>query len=296
MYIFHRVQKEATSEPAEKKDSFSSQDTEYEYLLRLLGAPAKLIMSSLPFNTTKYTKTSSSESNSATEIPTLTPTLTSTTTTTTTMTTTTTKSTTTEKTTIATNLISPRQISSNNTELIHNIYKQQQIHESKKLFFEQFCKQPNLDALTRTEWGNVFVFKGDMIWHIRGLTKWSIVDYEGWPKKISSIFTGVPEHINSAFFLENHYYFTKGELIWKFSISKSYNTHYEAVAGYPRSLNLEFPHIPYKSVDSAFSSGSSVFFFKGKYTEFLYRYFKYTLLSLIFIMVQISVSGRVLGM
>lgn len=35
------------------------------------------------------------------------------------------------------------------------------------------------------------------------------------------------------------------------------------VLGYPKVLTDEFPHIPFESVDSAFSIGSSVFFFNG---------------------------------
>ena len=71
------------------------------------------------------------------------------------------------------------------------------------------CKEPDVDAITRTEWGNAFVFKGDFIWHIRGLTKWRLFDYEGWPKKSNELFFGLPRNIDSAYLLGDYYYFTK---------------------------------------------------------------------------------------
>lgn len=37
------------------------------------------------------------------------------------------------------------------------------------------------------------------------------------------------------------------------------------VTGYPRNLKEEYPDIPFKTVDSAFSIASSIFFFKGIY-------------------------------
>ncbi len=262
---------QSTSIASEKKISFSSPDAEYEHLLRILGIPAKLVMATDALNTTDFTSFNSTSISSynSTEISNTDISLAKAVTDITINTITTTKS------------ISPRLMQPNDTDFFNNIYSQQQKHESKKLFFEQFCKQPDVDAMTRTEWGNVFVFKGDMMWHIRGLTKWSIVDYEGWPKKSSSMFPDLPNNIDSAFFLENHYYFTKDKLIWKYSLSKSSSTRYIAITGYPKVLQSEFPNIPYKSVDSAFSSGSSVFFFKGKKSKYLlisrfnYNYFLY---------------------
>lgn len=77
------------------------------------------------------------------------------------------------------------------------------------MFFDQFCKKPEIDEMVRTEWGNVYVFKGDLVWHVKGLTKWRIVDYEGWPKKISTLFPQLPDSIDAAYLLDNHYFFTK---------------------------------------------------------------------------------------
>lgn len=81
---------------------------------------------------------------------------------------------------------------------------------SKKITFDNLCgKESKIDAITRTEFGNSFVFKGNLIWHIKGLTNWRLVDYNGWPKNIIHIFSDLPDNIDSAYFSQNHYYFTK---------------------------------------------------------------------------------------
>ena len=71
------------------------------------------------------------------------------------------------------------------------------------------CYDPVIDAITRTEWGNAFIFKGSYVWHIRGLTKWRLFDYEGWPKKINVIFPYLPSNIDSAYYFGENYFFTK---------------------------------------------------------------------------------------
>jgi hypothetical protein len=52
-------------------------------------------------------------------------------------------------------------------------------------------------------------FLGDYIWHIRGLTKWRLFDYEGWPKQIGELFPNLPGNIDGAFFHTDSYFFTK---------------------------------------------------------------------------------------
>lgn len=56
----------------------------------------------------------------------------------------------------------------------------------------------------------------------------------------------------------------KNQTLWKYKIILSYPPKYVLVVGYPRNLKEEYPDIPFKSVDSAFSIASSIFFFKGK--------------------------------
>ena len=53
---------------------------------------------------------------------------------------------------------------------------------------------------------------GDYVWHIRGLTKWRLFDYEGWPKPINELFPGLPGKIDSAYYFDDHYFFTKVKL------------------------------------------------------------------------------------
>lgn len=47
------------------------------------------------------------------------------------------------------------------------------------------------------------------MWHIRGLTKWRLFDYDGWPKLIQDLFPGLPGKIDSAFLHDDQYFFTK---------------------------------------------------------------------------------------
>ena len=55
----------------------------------------------------------------------------------------------------------------------------------------------------------------------------------------------------------------KNESIWKYKIVLTYPPKYVLLKGYPRLLKEEYPDIPFRSVDSAFSIASSIFFFKG---------------------------------
>lgn len=50
---------------------------------------------------------------------------------------------------------------------------------------------------------------GNYVWHVRGLTKWRLFDYEGWPRLISSLFPGLPSNIDAAYLYDDHYHFTK---------------------------------------------------------------------------------------
>ena len=98
------------------------------------------------------------------------------------------------------------------TRVTNNPTTESMIKTTAKLVEEEpadLCNDPIVDAITRTEWGNALVFKGDYIWHIRGLTKWRLFDYEGWPKKITQLFPGLPGNIDSAYLYDDLYHFTK---------------------------------------------------------------------------------------
>ena len=53
-------------------------------------------------------------------------------------------------------------------------------------------------------------------------------------------------------------------MIWKYKLVMSYPQKYEIIEGYPKQIKEEYPYIPFKSVDAAFSVATSIFFFKGK--------------------------------
>jgi hypothetical protein len=89
-----------------------------------------------------------------------------------------------------------------------------------------------------------------------------LFDYEGWPKRIGSLFPSLPGHIDSAFHFGENYFFTKEEKIWKYKPISSYPPLYELAYGYPKQLREEYPYIPFSSVDAAFSISDAIFFFK----------------------------------
>lgn len=134
--------------------------------------------------------------------------------------------------------------------------------DKKKSAPADLCNDPYIDAITRTEWGNAFIFKGDNVYHVRGLTKWRLFDYEGWPKRINDLFPRLPTSIDSAYYFGENYFFTKNDLIWKYRSVASYPPRYEMVDGYPMLIRDEYPDIPFRSIDSAFAAGASIFFFK----------------------------------
>ena len=124
------------------------------------------------------------------------------------------------------------------------------------------CEVSFTNFRLRSYSGLAFII-GNYIWHIRGLTKWRLFDYDGWPKKISALFPGLPGHVDSAYLYDDIFHFTKDEMLWKYKIVLSYPPKYVLIYGYPKPLKEEYPDIPFKSVDSAFSIASSIFFFKG---------------------------------
>lgn len=152
------------------------------------------------------------------------------------------------------------------------------------------CESPEIDEITRTEWGNAFVFKGDFVYHIRGLTKWRLFDYDGWPKRITDLFPNLPGHIDAAYFFDDHYYFTKNNMLWKYRIANSYPPKYVLDRGFPKLLKEEYPQLPFKTLDAAFAVATSIFFFKGH--EFWQSDWSSNVTSKVPIKVDAAVSWR----
>ncbi len=67
---------------------------------------------------------------------------------------------------------------------------------------------------------NIFINLDDLVWHIKGLTKWRLIDKEGWPKRINSLFPSLPNYIDTAYLMNNFYYFTKVKIVKNISIKR----------------------------------------------------------------------------
>lgn len=115
------------------------------------------------------------------------------------------------------------------------------------------CQDGTIDAITKTEDGNTYVFKGDYYWH---LLEDGIAD--GYPRRISDDWSGLPGNLDAALTWTDGktFFFKKGQY-WRFrnKIRSS---------GYPKSISVGFMGIPYH-VDAAFvwSGNGKTYFFKG---------------------------------
>lgn len=121
------------------------------------------------------------------------------------------------------------------------------------------CQNSAIDAITRTEDGNTYVFKGQYYWQItnEGLAN-------GYPAKISRDWDGLPGNIDAALtWSDGKTFFFKGDKYWRF-----FNKRREA--GYPKQISVGFAGIP-NNVDAAFvwsGNGKTYFFKKDKYWRF----------------------------
>lgn len=122
------------------------------------------------------------------------------------------------------------------------------------------CANPTVDAVTITADRSTYVFQGSNYWK---LTRDSVA--EGYPRRISQDWRGLPDNIDAAFTWESTRatYFIKGSKYWKFENMKPY-------PGYPKNLRDGFPGIP-NNVDTAFvwSGNGKIYFFKdNQYWKF----------------------------
>lgn len=120
------------------------------------------------------------------------------------------------------------------------------------------CRDSAVDAITRTEDGNTYVFRGLHYWQIKneGLA--------GSPGKISRDWDGLPGNLDAALtWSDGKTFFFKGDKYWRF-----FNKRREP--GYPKLISAGFAGIP-NNVDAAFvwsGNGKTYFFKKDKYWRF----------------------------
>ncbi|OWF43599.1 matrix metalloproteinase-16-like [Mizuhopecten yessoensis] len=116
----------------------------------------------------------------------------------------------------------------------------------------EICRNPTIDAITRTKDGSTYVFKG--IYHYR-LTKLGIET--GYPRKISTDWKGVTGPVDAALTWENGYtYVFKGKYYWKFENRR-------LIYG-PKRIVFGFRGVPI-NLDAAMVWGGNgkTYFFKG---------------------------------
>ena len=116
------------------------------------------------------------------------------------------------------------------------------------------CSTAAFDTILRSADGTSYVFRDDLYWR---LTSEAVA--EGYPKKISSDWSGLPNNIQAGFTWQDTKatYMFKGNQYWKFENMR-------AIAGYPKTIGEGFPGIP-SDVDAAFVWGGNnkIYFFKA---------------------------------
>lgn len=115
------------------------------------------------------------------------------------------------------------------------------------------CSDPKIDAITRTEDGNTFVFKGDYYWQLvsDGVAK-------GYPRRISADWDGLPGDLDAALtWVDGKTFFFKGNKYWRFRNRRR-------DIGYPKLISVGFAGIP-DNIDAAFvwSGNGRTYIFKG---------------------------------
>ncbi|XP_060082565.1 matrix metalloproteinase-16-like [Ylistrum balloti] len=116
----------------------------------------------------------------------------------------------------------------------------------------EICRNPTIDAITRTKDGSTYVFKGT--YHYR-LNKLGIE--KGYPRKISTDWKGVSGPVDAALTWENGYtYIFKGKYYWKFENRR-------LIYG-PKRIVFGFRGVP-NNLDAAMVWGGNgkTYFFKG---------------------------------
>lgn len=118
---------------------------------------------------------------------------------------------------------------------------------------EALCKDAKIDAIFNTADGSTYAFRGDKYYR---LTENAVA--EGFPKKISEGWPGLPSSIDAAFTYKNgKTYFFKGSKYWRYN---GRNLDGE----YPKEINEGFTGVP-NSIDAAMVWGGNgkIYFYKG---------------------------------
>lgn len=115
------------------------------------------------------------------------------------------------------------------------------------------CQDPTIDAVTRTEDGSSYVFKGDYYWLLtnEGLAR-------GYPRRISTDWDGLPGSLDAALtWADGKTFFFKGNKYWRFRNRRR-------DIGYPKLISAGFAGIP-DDIDAAFvwSGNGRTYIFKG---------------------------------
>lgn len=115
------------------------------------------------------------------------------------------------------------------------------------------CTDSTIDAITRTEDGTSYVFKGDFYWLLTsdGLAK-------GYPRKISLDWEGLPGSLDAALtWADGKTFFFKGNKYWRYRNRRR-------DLGYPKLISSGFAGIP-DDIDAAFvwSGNGRTYIFKG---------------------------------
>lgn len=115
------------------------------------------------------------------------------------------------------------------------------------------CANAKLDAITRTEDGNTYAFRGALYWL---LTEEGVA--RGYPRKIADDWPGVPDNIDAALtWADGKTFFFKANKYWRFR-----NMRREL--GYPKLISVGFAGLP-NDLDAAFVWGGNgrTYAFKG---------------------------------
>lgn len=117
----------------------------------------------------------------------------------------------------------------------------------------ELCSDPKIDAMFNTADGNTYTFKGNNYYR---LTDNAIA--EGYPKRISDGWPGLPGQIDAAFTYKNgKTYFFKGSQYWRYSGR-------QMDGDYPKEISDGFTGIP-DNLDAALVWGGNgkIYFYKG---------------------------------
>ncbi|XP_055315520.1 matrix metalloproteinase-14 isoform X2 [Sitodiplosis mosellana] len=117
----------------------------------------------------------------------------------------------------------------------------------------ELCSDPKIDAMFNTADGNTYAFKDNNYYR---LTENAVA--EGYPKRISDGWPGLPGHIDAAFTYKNgKTYFFKGSQYWRYSGR-------QMDGDYPKEISDGFTGIP-DNLDAALVWGGNgkIYFYKG---------------------------------